>query len=303
MAKKPTILGDYTRVYLPKEDVFDGPDCGIFKAGETYKNWVPNDHVILKGNDGRWHGFGITHPAPPNYKGADFDVSTIHAGEWQLFHAVSKVGKLCESLFDDSWKDEAKVLPPDDRPKEMNECHSPYIVFKDGLYHMIYGPNDFRLAVSKDLYIWEIKGTVFSDGNGSRDPNIIYENGKYIIYYLKGKAVYARTSDDLYNWSEPTSVFEFKVDGEPESPVVVMYDDIYYLFVCRWDEDDIVYGAYDYRTYVYSSKDPMNFNDSSLVTELRAHAPEVFCDSEGNWYISSAEYPKTGINIAKLEWV
>lgn len=59
----PRIVGAWVHVYQPNGDVFPGPDSPRFKAGRHYPDWQVNDHAILKGPDGRWHAFGITHPA------------------------------------------------------------------------------------------------------------------------------------------------------------------------------------------------------------------------------------------------
>ncbi|MEJ2383420.1 MAG: hypothetical protein P8Y54_03385, partial [Xanthomonadales bacterium] len=36
---------------------------------------------------------------------------------------------------------------------------------------------------------------------------------------------------------------------------------------------------------------------------LKSHAPEIFQDETGNWYISSVEWPNRGVSVDKLEWV
>ena len=36
--------------------------------------------------------------------------------------------------------------------------------------------------------------------------------------------------------------------------------------------------------------------------ELRAHAPEIVQDEKGDYFISSADYPQRGINLARLVW-
>jgi beta-fructofuranosidase len=61
-------------------------------------------------------------------------------------------------------------------------------------------------------------------------------------------------------------------------------------------------GAYQHITYVYQSDDPFHFEVDQEVTQLDAHAPEIFQDEEGAWFISSAEFPVRGVSIAPLEW-
>ena len=46
----------------------------------------------------------------------------------------------------------------------------------------------------------------------------------------------------------------------------------------------------------------MNFQNRSPVTELKAHAPEIVQGENGDYFISSADYPQRGINLARLVW-
>jgi beta-fructofuranosidase len=87
---------------------------------------------------------------------------------------------------------------------------------------------------------------------------------------------------------------------------LIRYNNTFYLFVCGWDgnwDQKETQGAYQHITYVYQSDDPLHFTPENLITTLDAHAPEVFQDEDGNWFISSAEWPHRGISIAPLSWV
>jgi beta-fructofuranosidase len=89
----------------------------------------------------------------------------------------------------------------------------------------------------------------------------------------------------------------------PESPVLIRHNDTFYLFVCGFDglwDGKTVQGAYQHLTRVYQSDNPLEFAEE--VAELRSHAPEVFQDKQGQWFISSAEWPQRGVSIARLEW-
>jgi beta-fructofuranosidase len=92
---------------------------------------------------------------------------------------------------------------------------------------------------------------------------------------------------------------------DPESPSVVRYSDTFCLFVCGgngvWDRKD-VQGAYQHKTYVYQSDDPLKFEFDSEVAVIDAHAPEIFQDEAGDWFISSVEWPHRGVSIARLVW-
>ena len=60
--------------------------------------------------------------------------------------------------------------------------------------------------------------------------------------------------------------------------------------------------AYDNRTFVVRSPDPLDFHHVPCVAQLQAHAPEVSRDEDGDWFISSVEWPKRGFSIAPLAW-
>lgn len=294
--KIPKICTDYLRAYIPRSDIYAGPNSETFTTGVLYENWVPNDHIIVKGNDNCWHAYGITHPSTINMK-------HIHEAEWQSFHAATKEGNFRDFFKEDSFEDKSKILYPQDRPNEDKNQHSPAIVKKDGLYYMFYGPKSMRYAISKDMYNWEPKGTVFEDVGSSRDPHIFYEDGVYYMTYCVDDYIVSRTSKDLINWSDRTVIFRMRRSGSAESPVLLKYEDLYYLIWCIWDEKEKDPDPYDPRSYVYASKNIMDFNEAELVAQLYAHCPEILIDEFGDYYISSAHKPYRGINIAKLEWV
>lgn len=299
----PKISGPYVRVYVPGEDVFPGPDSPHFRAGQSYAEWVPNDHAILKGPDGRWHALGITHPKPPNFDPPRYDAKSIHEAEWLLFHAVAPEGRFKEHLKDGAWRDAKKVLSPAERPGEIMACHAPFILRKDGSYHMIYGPGPLRLATSTNLLDWTPTGTLFEQTGGARDPGVIFHDGRYILFYVTETAVLARTSINLREWSaDAVEIFRMRRGGEPESPNIVERDGQFYLFVCLWDAKDAPNGAYDNRTFVFRSANPLDFQKAPCVAQLQAHAPEIFRDEDGDWFISSVEWPHRGVSVAPLAW-
>ena len=298
----PTQSNEFVWVYKPKGDYFYGPDTKNLKEGEWYDDWVPNDHTFVKSEDEKWHIFGITHPLvepDPLHAG-------IHEGEFASFHAVSSVTNFKESLKEDHYTDLSKVLTPKQRPGEIPANHAPYIFMKDGLFHMIYGPSAIRLAVSSDLEKWDLKGTLFSDNDGTRDPNLLYYNGVFHVVYCSKNSVRLRKSNDLIHWSDPLTILKTN-KFDPESPSLINFNNSFYLFVCSWngiwDKKDIQ-GAYQHKTYVYHSLDMLNFgvDDENEITTLNSHAPEVFQDEDGQWYISSAEWPHRGVSVDKLQW-
>ncbi|WP_157961122.1 family 43 glycosylhydrolase [Lutibacter citreus] len=292
----------FVEVYQPKGDNFFGPDTKFLKEGQWYERWVPNDHTFVKAEDGKWHIFGITHPY------VDPKLGNVHDGEYASFHAISSSTNFKETLKEDHYLDLPKILTPKQRPGEITANHAPYIVKKDGLYNMVYGHSPIRLATSPDLYNWTPKGNLFEEEKGARDPNLLFHKGTYYITYCSEKCVRMRTSKDLINWSEAKTILVTN-EFDPESPSIIFYNDSFYLFVCAWEKGSwdgiILQGAYTHKAYVYLSDDLNDFgtDNEKEITILNAHAPEIFKDENGQWYISSVVYPNEGVNVDKLEWV
>lgn len=299
----PIQSNEYVWIYKPSGDYFYGPDTENLKEGAWYEDWVPNDHTFVKDTSGKWHIIGITHPLVET----DPLRAGIHEGEYASFHAVSPAGKFAETLQKHHYSDLPKVLPPKQRPGEPLGNQAPYIIKKEDYYYMFYGPNPLRLAVSSDLSTWDLKGNLFSDPDGGRDPNVLDCDSIYYMVYCSVKSVHLRKSIDLVHWSEPETILMTQ-KFDPESPSLIYYNDAFYLFVCpwdgNWDEKDIQ-GAYQHLTNVYYSQDPLHFgvDDEKKIITLSSHAPEVFQDEAGNWYISSVEWPNRGVSVDKLEWL
>ncbi|WP_083634273.1 family 43 glycosylhydrolase [Saccharicrinis aurantiacus] len=298
----PKQANNYIKIYQPKGDYFFGPDTKELKEGEWYERWIPNDHCFVKHNDGLWHIFGITHPY------TDPKLGNIHQGEYASFHAVSKVTDFKKSVEIDHYADKAKILPPKERPGEINANHAPYIVKKEELYYMVYGHSPIRLATSPDLFNWTPRGTLFEEELGARDPNLILYKGIYYITYCSEKCVRMRSSKDLIQWSEAKTILTTN-DFDPESPSVIFYNNTFYLFVCSWQKGQwdrvSLMGAYTHNAHVYASDNINNFgtDNEKEITILKAHAPEIFQGEDGQWYISSVVYPDMGVSVDKLFWV
>lgn len=292
----PRIASDYVNVYKPEGDVFPGPNAANLIAGQFYEDWVPNDHCFVRDDSGRWHAFGITHPLT--------DLSNVHAGESLLFHAIAPPGDLKETLKEGSWKDLRKILPPSERPGEMPAIHAPWILKRKGLFHMVYGPTPIRYAASNDLSNWTPKGSLGGAPSG-RDPQIFVWGDIHHLIVCGVHDVRVATSRDFRTWIERGPILKMKNGVDPESPSVVRYNDTFYLFVCGWNGEwdrKEVQGAYQHKTYVYQSDDPLKFELENEVAVIDAHAPEIFQDEAGDWFISSAEWPHRGVSIARLVW-
>lgn len=295
----PTMAGDWVHVYRPTAAVFPGPDSPRFKAGERYSDWQVNDHAIIKGPDGRWHAFGITHPAVAGGE------PNPHEAEWLLFHAAAPVGTLKQHCVAARWLDQPKILPPAERRKEIREIHSPFIVLHDGQYWMFYGYSPIRYATSTDLWSWQPRGELFRQEGGARDPSVLQHDGVFYLSYTSRQSIMVRTSRDLLHWGEPVTAFSLAPGetGGPESPTLLALHGGFYLIWCRWDAKLSAAGfSYQHRSFVYHSDNPLDFTRRDPVAELPGHAPELFQDEAGDWWISSAEWPFRGVSIAPLKW-
>lgn len=284
----------YVHVYQPAGDIFTGPSSKNLEEGKYYEDWIPNDHTIVKGCDGYWHMYGITHPCTP--------IDAIHEGNNQSSHVVSSSPNFKDSYFEGGWVDKPKVL------KRHRTNHSPNMIEKDGVYYMIYGNKNMLLATSTDLYNWKKEGVVFQDTThfDPRDPHLVEVDGTYYISYCASNVVVMRSSKDLRNWSEPKVILN--PDYDPESPSIVEHNGKFYLFVCVWRPENnpkikVIDDAYTSQTLVYVADNIGDIYDpKAAVAELKAHAPEIFQDEDGDWYISSAQYPVRGVSIDRLRW-
>ena len=290
----PVIGSPYRRIFLPGAATYFGRPHPDLNYGETYSEWVPNDHCFIFDRKGFCHIFGITHPLT--------SCQHIHDGEEQLFHAMAPREVL---LSEGEFTDCGNLLPPEERPGEPPEIHSPFILEKDGEFQMVYGPKSFRSAASKDLQSWELRGEWFHDPHGaSRDPQICRVGDEWFLTYCSGSEVRCRVSRDCAVWSDFRVLRRLPDDLNPESPFLFVRDGVFYLAVCLWDGkwDRIhISDAYQHRTLLYAAESPDELNTAPQLCELPAHAPE-FVQCDGRWFVSSAEYPERGINLAELDW-
>ncbi|MHB1484419.1 MAG: glycoside hydrolase family protein [Saccharofermentanales bacterium] len=298
---KPYISTEYMNIYSPPPDTYRGTDSICFKNGTYYENWISNDFTVIKGIDERWHIFGITHPAPPDFVDQfEFDMNTIHDAEWQLYHSIGDKALLKDNLYEGSFADSPKILHPQDRPGEDVECWAPCAIIKDQVCHLFYSPKFMRLALSDDMFDWRIAGPVFKARHPAmRDPFVFYENSLYYMIYVEDH-LYIRTSADLLEWSEPVLLQKCPYENATqESPFLFKKDGVYYLTWCIYDGRN---GCYDNRTFIYASESLYGFDGISPVTMLKAHASEIIEGEDGQYYIFSTFYPHNGVNMAKIGW-
>jgi hypothetical protein len=256
--------------------------------------WYINDHSIVRGPDGRWHLFGITHQEPAD---PDHEVEFAHA--------------TATSLTASNWEKHAPVLHADPAYGE-TVLWAPYVLAYDGTYYMFYcgGGADHKqfqiaLATSTDLEHWQRQPErLFYDGWDARDPFVMKVGEQWVLYYAAtsepegGQHIVAyRTSTDLRHWGPRQIAYVDRAagtyGGNTESPFVVARGADYYLFIGPRDR----YSA----TTVLHSRDPFHFGDSQ-VTELPVHAPEVIVDENQQSHLTHAGWGQGGVWLSSLTW-
>lgn len=273
--------GAFTKIYDPS-------------AGES-QPWYINDHTIVRGPDGTWHLFGITHQEPAD---PENETSFAHAT------APSLHGPWTKQPF-------ALTVDP-----SYGETHlwAPYVLKSQGVWYMFYaagGPDhtqaEISVATSRDLWHWTryTGDPLFRDGYDARDPFVLRVGGQWVMYYDATSApaggnhiVAYRTSSDLLHWSDRKIAFTDPSTGTSgggtESPYVVRHAGKYYLFIGPR-------GGY-VGTDVFTSTDPFHFDIASKVGHIASHALEVVQDTDGSWWVTSAGWGQGGVYLAPLNW-
>jgi arabinan endo-1,5-alpha-L-arabinosidase len=279
---EPVKSGEFAKIYDPS-------------VGENAA-WYINDHCFIRGRDGTWHMYGITHAEPLG-----------PLDEHNFSHAVA------DSLTQRPWRKLPFALSVD---PTWNEIHlwAPHVIEHEDLYYMYYCAGDLDnskykiyLATSDDLIHWERhpKNPMVVDGYDARDPYILRVGDEWVMYYTatsdpKGgnHIVACQTSRDLITWSNRRTVFTDPSTGTwggpTESPTVIRRGKTYYLFIGPRD---------DYRgTCIYKSQDPFHWDIKNLAGQINAHAAEVIRDSQGKWYVSHCGWGQGGVYLAPLHW-
>lgn len=287
----PRVADRFVNVYRPGPDTYvlptaTTPDGNItYTQGTVYPEWRTNDHTFIKGPDGRWHCFGITKPWISGDNG--------HTGEGLCFHAVAPVGTFAEAVAFQAWQDLPKI--------QVGDCGWAPAVCKVDDQYLLVGSH-MGCASSPDLHTWEDRGKLAVKG-GNRDPYILVLDGRYVMLRCDNNGINAVVSDDFRSWSDPVRIYEPEVETyHTESPVLIPYAGLFYLFWTLWDTADPSTAGFCPRTYVHCSESPLDFLGCPILTEITAHAPEIIQSEDGQWFISTTDHPYRGIGIAPLIW-
>jgi beta-fructofuranosidase len=288
----PKVTGRFVNIYKPQADVYtlptvSTPDGDIsYIQGITYPDWRTNDHTFIRDDSGRWHCFGITRPWMPGDNG--------HSGEGLCFHAVAPEGTFAQSVTFQSWKDLPKI--------SVGDCGWAPASVKIGKEYSLIGSHLGR-ASSKDLLTWTDRGLMNIKGGDDRDPYIMFWEGTYYFLRCAGNGINLVTSKDFLNWSDPLVIYKPEKESyQTESPVLIPYDGLFYLFWTLWDIADKTTSGYCPRSFAYCSDSPIDFHGKPLVAEFTVHAPEIIQDESGQWFMSSADFPHRGVSVAPLVW-
>ncbi len=276
--------------------------AGFFKiydpsVGEK-QEWYINDHCFIRGANGTWHLFGITHAEPADPIDED-----------NFAHATA--GKLTQV----PWDKKPFALTVDPKSEE-EHLWAPHVIFHEGTFYMYYcaGAKDSKkykihLATSKDLNEWKRhpENPMVVDGYDARDPFILKVDDKWVMYYTATSepaggdhVVACQVSRDLIHWSDRRIVFRDKSNpngtsgGPTESPTVIHRGPYYYLFIGPR-------RSY-LSTGVYRSKDPFEWDIKNRVGHIQSHAAEVIRDVDGKWYVSHCGWGQGGVYLAPLYW-
>lgn len=287
----PRVADRFVNIYKPQADVYTRPTV---KAGygdisyvqnTTYQDWRTNDHTFIRDDNKRWHCFGITKPWMPGDNG--------HAGEGLCFHALAPEGTFPQAVTFQSWRDLPKIT--------VGDCGWAPTTVKINREYLLIGSR-LGLTTSSDLNTWTDKGRLNVKG-GNRDPHILVWENVYYLLRCDGNGINLVSSPDFINWSDPVEIYKpEKASYQTESPFLVPYDGLFYLFWTLWDTEDKTTSGYCPRTYVLCSESLMDFHGKPVIAEFTIHAPEIIHDETGQWFISSADHPHRGISVAPLAW-
>ena len=274
-----------------------------------------------------------------NQQPVDFGIWQAADGSWQLWSCIRKTEEEGntrlfyrwegQNLGDTLWQTMGIAMRADTTLGETaGGMQAPYVIQHEGEYLMFYGDwQRICLARSEDgkNFTRDIRDgspALFGDPaeTNTRDAMVKQVNGRWYCYYTAHPdnegAVYLRTSENLYDWSESQIVAyggeaAGKGNGQfwlAECPHVIQpaADAPYYLFRTQ-SYGRVIDGKLEkaQKTSVYASPDPTNFgidNDQYFVDSLEVAAPEIF-QHEGQWYIASLRADLQGIQLARLQWV
>ena len=269
-------------------------------------------------------GFWHTNAQQP----VDFGVWKARDGNWQVWSCIRKTNEVGKTrvfygwetadLYDEDWTPTGlKMRAMPQLGEEPGGMQAPFVLLHQDTFHLFYGDWN-RICLGWSVDGKNFRRTALEQGmpalfgdtieTNTRDPMVLQTStGQFICYYTahpnQDGAIYARVSNDLFNWGPSQRVSYGGRVGkgkfwQAECPFVVEREGYYYLFrTANYGERNI--------THVYRSQDPLDFgldNDNYYLTSLPVAAPEIFSVGE-DWYIACLIPSLQGIRIGHLNWL
>ena len=301
----PRVAGEWQMLFQPSQ------------AGDYI-----NDHTIYRDAAGNWRLAGITSRTDGDYN-----------AERSFAVGVSPDFPPAGGM-----REEAPIEGDGDL------AWAPHVIWSEGKYHLFWSPHRLHQMVSDDGVTWEDHQVTITAPYHKffRDPWVVeVAPGQWLLYttakapLLEGgySQIDIYQSFDLHEWQYIRSALRSGRGSERnapfasmESPAVFQYEGRWYLgltynndsgflhallmLVKRWPKPE-TYND----TLIFSSTNPYDFglyrgqrNSPSLVTRLRAHAPDfVFVEGQG-WFITTAGWPwvatltRGEVAVAPLVW-
>lgn len=308
----------------------------LFSMGATASVWLLGDHRMVSASQTSGSALvpmlagdpiqlagnpDLGACTSPEQEPVDFAIWQAADGSWQIWSCIrlQRCGEKTRllhrwegrTLTTPNWTPMGIAMQADPGFGEISGgLQAPHVVRVGDTYHMLYGAwESIGLAISYDgksfarVLNREGKVSLFADGGNPRDPMVIHDGTRYIVYTTAHPgdqgAVYARTSTDLRNWSETKIVCAGAPGGDPrfdaECPHVYRHptSGAYYLFCTqRYGQDAL--------TTVFRSNDPLDFNDDrSKVAQLPVAAPEIV-EHDGATWIAYLNPGLDGIRLQRL---
>lgn len=318
----PRIIGEVSAepdkdpapIFVPR---IAGPWRLLFRPQKS--GYYVNDHTIFQDAEGNWRLIGITSktngdPNQEKYFAVGVSKDFPPASGMIEAEPIADFGEL-------AW--------------------APYVLHDGTKYHMFWSPHKLHQMGSKDGVHWENHRVTISAPMHKffRDPMVLQvAPGQWLLYTTARGTYYSQVdiyqSFNLTEWqyigtalrsswgSERNSPF-----ASMESPFVINYKGRYYLSLTYNNDSFFLHGllmqfriwlnkeSYN-ETLVFHSDNPYDFgvyrgrnNSPSLLTILKAHAPEiVYNPANGSYYITTAGWPwaatltKGEVAVAPLVW-
>ena len=304
----------------------DNPDLGPIQGkrgdGRKVHGQECVDHTILRSTDGMWHLWGCIRGTAVGRILYRWESDSLTKPHWKQTGEVIRADRAAGESIDD-WHGQEWL-------------QSPFVLQYAGEYWMFYGGHatgrtesgeevggdDQRadcqicLMTSEDGRTWirhrnaEGFSRVFVGPGETRDPCVTRINGRWHMYYAghdpgqrSRPGFYARSSDDLINWSPWKLIHRDPVRGsgawETECPLVVERGGYYYMFRTE--------NYLEAKMHVFRSEDPLDFGigeaGDKYVGRIALAAPEIVFDEDGTEYVSSNHDVVGGTALCRLKWV